>query len=85
MPSAGLLTVVVVVAIVLMGVAWLALRFWLASTRPPGIRDIRTPLLDRLNRTALEARSGKEEEEDDMEAPEGLKKVVPEKRGGGKP
>jgi hypothetical protein len=74
-PSAGFWTVAAVVGIALLGVAWFALRFWLASTRPPNIRDIQTPSLDRLNRQALEAKDG-EAEADDEEAPEGLKKVV---------
>ncbi len=76
MPSTGFLTVVVVVGIAVLGGAWFALRFWLASTRLPKIREIQTPALDRLNQEALEA-IGKGEEEEDEEAPEGLRKVVP--------
>jgi hypothetical protein len=83
-PSAGFWTVLVVVGIAVLGVAWFALRFWLASTRPPNIREIETPALDRLNREALEA-MGKGEKEEDEEAPEGLKKVVPEEPGHKKP
>jgi hypothetical protein len=78
--SAGFGTVLVLVGIALLGVAWFALRFWLASTRPPNIREIQTPALDRLNREALEA-MGKEEAEDDEEAPEGLRKLIPEEPG----
>jgi hypothetical protein len=77
MPRSAVLTVIVIVGIALMGVVWFALRFWLASTRPPNIKDIRTPKLDRLNQQALEA-MGNEGEDEDEEAPEGLKDVVPE-------
>jgi hypothetical protein len=76
MPRPAVLTVIVIVAIALMAVAWFGLRFWLASTRSPDIKDVRTPKLDQLNRAALEA-MGREGEEEDEEAPEGLKDVVP--------
>jgi len=73
----ALWTVIAVVGIALMGVAWFALKFWLASTRPADIKEVQTPKLDRLNREALEA-LGDDEEEADEEAPEGLKDVVDE-------
>ena len=72
----ALWSVIAVVGIALMGVAWFALKFWLASTRPADIQEVQTPKLDRLNREALEALG--EEEEEDEEAPEGLKDVVDE-------
>jgi hypothetical protein len=84
LPSLGFWTVAVIVAIALMGVAWFALRFWLASTRPPNIRDIQTPALDRLNREALETMASGGDQ-DDAEAPQGLKDVVPPERGAGSP
>ena len=76
--TSGWLMVAGVVAIAVLGVAGFGLRFWLASTRPADIKEISTPRLDRLNQQALErmARGGDEEEEE--EAPEDLKKVVPE-------
>jgi hypothetical protein len=74
--ASGLWTVAVVVGIAVLGVVWFALRFWLASTRPPNIREIQTPALDRLNHAALEA-MGKGDQGEDEEAPEGLRKVVP--------
>jgi hypothetical protein len=70
------------VAIAVLGVAWFALRFWLASTRPADIKDIPTPRIDRLNQQALEHLARGDEQDDDEEAPEGLKKVVPEEGDG---
>jgi hypothetical protein len=72
----AVLTVVAVVGIALMGVAWFAIKFWLASTRPADIKEVQTPKLDQLNREALEAMG--DDEEEDEEAPEGLKDVVEE-------
>lgn len=66
------LTVVAVVGIAILGVAYFALRFWLVSTRPPNIQDVRTPNLDRLNQDAL-AHLGDDEDEDDDEAPAELR------------
>ena len=43
-------------------------------TRPPNIKEVRTPMLDRLNREALETMGNEEESEEGV--PEGLKKVV---------
>jgi hypothetical protein len=80
MPRSAVLTVIGIVGIALMGVAWFALKFWLASTRPPDIKEIRTPNLDRLNQQALEA-MGTEGDDEDDDAPEGLKDVVPEDDG----
>ena len=60
-------------------------RVVVAPATLPAAPDSRTPTLDRLNRQALEARGAPGTEEDDAEAPEGLKKVVPEQRGEGKP
>jgi hypothetical protein len=77
MPQPAVMTVIAIVGIALMGVVWFALRYWLASTRPPNIKEVRTPKLDQLNREALEAMAGDGEDEDE-EAPEELKKVVPE-------
>jgi hypothetical protein len=51
-------------------------KFWLASTRPADIREVQTPTLDRLNQRALAALG--DEEEDEEEAPEGLKDAVEE-------
>jgi membrane protein required for beta-lactamase induction len=79
-PAMGFWTVAVVVGIALLGVVWFALRFWLASIRPPKIQDIRTPALDRLNRRALEA-MGREDQPEDEEPPKGLKDVVPPEPG----
>jgi hypothetical protein len=77
MPRSAVLTIIVIVGIALMGVVWFALKFWLASTRPPNIQEIRTPNLDRINQQALEV-MGRQEEDDDDDVPEGLKDVVPE-------
>ena len=72
--------VISVVGIAVLGVAWFGVRFWLASTRPANIQEVPTPTLDRLNRAALEGLGGDEEDEDE-DAPEGLRDVVPgEKR-----
>jgi hypothetical protein len=68
--------VIAVVGIAVLGVAWFGVRFWLASTRPANIDEVPTPTLDRLNRAALEGFGGDDEEEDE-EAPEGLKDVMP--------
>ena len=76
-PTPTMWTVMAVVGIALLGVAWFALKFWLASTRPADIKEVQTPNLDRMNREALEA-LGEEEEDADEEAPEGLKDVVEE-------
>jgi uncharacterized membrane protein YqiK len=75
--SPTVLLIAGVVAITVLGVAWFAIRFWLASTRPVDIQEIKTPNLDRLNRQALEGLGGDDEEEEDDEAPDGLKNVVP--------
>jgi hypothetical protein len=77
MPRPAVVTVIVIVGIAVMGVVWFALRFWLASTRSPDIKEVHTPKLDKLNCEALKAMGG-EGEEDDEEAPEGLKDVVSE-------
>jgi len=78
--------VIAAVACALLGVIYFAVRFWLVSTRPADIRDIPTPTLDRLNREALEHMARESQEEDEAEtealaeedAPEELKRVVPE-------
>ena len=57
-----------VVGILVLGVAWFAVRFWLASTRPVAIKEVRTPTLDRLNEEAL-GQMGDDSEEEDDEAP----------------
>ncbi len=35
-------------------IVWFALRYWIASTHDPKIKDIPTPTVDRLNTEALE-------------------------------
>jgi hypothetical protein len=40
------------VAVLIM--VWFAVRYWIATTRDPNIKDIPTPTIDRLNREALE-------------------------------
>lgn len=35
-------------------VVWFALRYWIATTQDPNIKDIPTPTIDRLNEQALE-------------------------------
>lgn len=79
--DAPTLMVAGVVGIAVLGVAWFAVKFWLASTRPADIREIHSPTLDRMNREALEQMMGEEEQEED-EAPEELKKIVPGENGG---
>ena len=67
------------VAIAVLGVAWFAIRFWLASTRPANIQEINTPRINRLNQQALERMSqGDDDEDDEEEPPEALKTAVPE-------
>jgi len=78
--------VIAVVGIVVLGVAYFALRFWLVSTRPADIREVETPSLDRLNQSALEHMGDDPPDEEELdaqaleneEAPEGLKSAVPE-------
>jgi len=69
-----------VVALAVLGVVWFGVRFWIASTRPADIKDIPTPTLDRLNRAALEGFGS--DEDDDEDAPEGLRDVMPEEKPG---
>ena len=76
--TSGWLMVAGAVGIAVLGVAWFALRFWLASTRPANIKEIQTPRIDQLNQQALERMGRGEDEEADEEPPEDLKKVVPE-------
>ncbi len=73
--------VIAVVGVSVLGVVWFGVRFWLASTRPANIDEIPTPTLDRLNRAALEGLGGDEEDEDE-EAPEGLKNAMPGEKSG---
>ena len=40
--------------VALLLLAWFAVRWWIAVTRQPRIKDIPTPHLDRLNEQALE-------------------------------
>ncbi len=35
-------------------VVWFALRYWIATTHDPDIKDIHTPTIDRLNEEALD-------------------------------
>lgn len=67
------------VALAVLGVAWFALRFWLASTRPANIQEVHTPRLNRLNQNALErmARGDDDDDEDDEAPPEALKAAAP--------
>jgi len=74
------IAVIAVVGIMILGVAYFALRFWLVSTRPPDIKEVRTPNLDRMNRDAL-AHLGDEEDDDDDDAPAGLKEDLPPRLG----
>lgn len=67
------MVVVAVVGIAILGVAYFAIRFWLVSTRPPDIKDVQTPHLDRLNQAALSHLGDEDEEEDDDEAPAELR------------
>lgn len=76
--TSGWLMVAGAVAIAVLGVAWFALRFWLASTRPADIKEIQTPRIDQLNQQALERMGRGEEDETDEEPPENLKNVVPD-------
>ena len=69
-----------VVGIMVLGVAWFAVRFWLASTRPPAIKEVRTPTLDRLNEEAL-GQMADDTEEEDIEAPEELQLPPPPSSG----
>lgn len=73
------LAVIAIVGIAMLGVAWFGVKFWLAFTRPPDIKEIRTPNLDRINQQAL-AGLGDEDEEDE-EAPEDLQKAADEPGG----
>jgi hypothetical protein len=50
-----------------LAVAYFGIRFWLVSTRPPAIPDVKTPTVDRLNRSALEHMAEETLEEDEEE------------------
>jgi hypothetical protein len=68
-----------------LAVAYFGIRFWLVSTRPPQLQDVHTPVVDRLNRNALEHMAEETAEEDeaetqalqDEESPDDLKAIVP--------
>ena len=76
------LAVGAVVGVAVLGVVYFAVRFWLVSTRPPAIGDVRTPNLDRLNQEALErmgeatSQEGIEEAETDDDVPQALQRVI---------
>lgn len=78
--------VVAGIAVVVLGVVWFGLRYWLAATKPASIDDVPTPTLDRLNQQALEHMAAETAEQDeaetkalaDEEAPADLKAVVPD-------
>lgn len=74
--SPSVWAVVGIVGLAILGVAWFAVKFWLASTRPADIKEVQTPTLDRLNQRALAALG--EDDEDEDEAPEGLRQAVDE-------
>jgi hypothetical protein len=79
------LAIVAGIAVAALVIIYFAIRFWLASTRPPGIQDVKTPTLDRMNLGALQHMAGESSEQDaqetealkNEEAPEDLKAVVP--------
>ena len=59
---------------------WGCVRFWLVVTRPPKIKDVPTPTLDRMNEQAL-SHMGPEGDGDQIEddnAPSDLLAAVPE-------
>ncbi len=68
------MVIVAIVGVAILGAAYFAVRFWLVSTRPPNIKDVQTPNLDRINRDALAHLGDEDEEEDDDEAPAELRK-----------
>lgn len=86
----GTLAVIAGVGVLVLGVAYFGVKFWLVSTRPVDLKDVPTPALDRLNRRALEHMAEETVEEDEAEtaalaeeeAPAELKKVVPEEGKG---
>jgi len=69
-----------------LGVAYFGLKFWLVSTRPPNLQDVKTPNVDRLNRSALEHMAEETVEQDEAEtaalqdedAPDDLKGIIPD-------
>ena len=76
-------TVIAASAVVLLVMVWGGIRFWLGTTRPPQIKDVHTPTLDRMNANALErfgaANEGEEVEEPaENDAPADLLAVLPE-------
>ncbi len=45
---------IVGVGVAVLALTWFALRYWIATTQEPHIKDIPTPNVDRLNSEALE-------------------------------
>lgn len=72
-------------AVGLLVIVYFGVRFWIVSSRPPSLQDVKTPNVDRLNRKALERMAGETLEEDEAETlaleeeepPEDLKAIVP--------
>ncbi len=66
-------------------IGYFGVRFWLVTTRPPAIDDVKTPTLDRHNLSALAHMAEETAEEDAAElealqhedAPDDLRDVVP--------
>ena len=69
---------------------YFGVRYWLVSTRPAALQDVKTPHVDRLNRSALEHMAAETQEEDEAEtealesedSPADLKAAVVEETGG---
>lgn len=62
-------------------VVWFALRYWIATTHNPDIKDIPTPTVDRLNAEALEHMDMDPEVQaalaDSEPAPDDLLNIIP--------
>ena len=72
-----MLAIILGVGVGILAAAYFVIKFWLMSARN-STKGIPTPNLDRLNRRALERMNDGVEVEEDDEAPEELKAVVPE-------
>jgi hypothetical protein len=59
-------------------IVWGVVRFWLVSTRPPKLKDVHTPTLDRMNASALEHMGDETPPEEDVAPPADLLAAVPE-------
>lgn len=58
---------------------WGGVRFWLVVTRPPKIKEVHTPTLDRLNQKALDHMADPDAPPEEEEVPPAdLLAVVPE-------